>query len=328
MDIHIIFKFSKRWKILLDNVSGLTVKSLCNTRWESRIKSVKAIRFQAPQIRLALLKLKESPNEPKSVSEAESLIGLIESFEFLLGMVIWYDILFFVNMVSKKLQSKSMCIGATMKQLESVLVFFEKYREKGFISSMNVAKEIAIDMDVEPTFPIKRCVYRKKQFDENDDGEEVRTLEESFRIDFFMRLIDIAISSLRNRNLATTFSHNGLSDFELDVLVHEVEMLLVYVPGDLTSAINIIEFVRSLDCLPNVAIAYRILLSIPVSVASAERSFSKLKLLKNYLRSSMSQERLNGLVVLCIERDMLENIDVDTIITDFASRSARRSYFS
>ncbi|XP_074355851.1 uncharacterized protein LOC141695511 [Apium graveolens] len=314
--IYTLFSSSpKRWKILLDNVSDLTVKSLCNTRWESRIKSVKAIRFQAPQIRLALLELKESSNDPKSVSEAESLIGLIESFEFFPSMVIWYDILFSVNMVSKKLQSKSMCIGATIKQLESVLVFFEKYREEGFVSSMNVAKEIVIDMDVEPTFPIKCRVFRKKQFDENNDGEEVRTLEEFFRIDFFVRLIDIVISSLRNRfeqlqafesvfgflfdpqilkylgydeikkccsNLATTFSHNGLSDFELDVLVHEVEMLQVYVPDDLTSTIEILEFVRFLDCLPNVAIAYRILLSIHVSVASAERSFSKLKLLKNY----------------------------------------------
>ena len=46
---------TKRCKVLLDNVPDLTVKSLCNTRWESRIKSVKAIKFQAPQIMLALL---------------------------------------------------------------------------------------------------------------------------------------------------------------------------------------------------------------------------------------------------------------------------------
>ena len=64
-----------------------------------------------------------------------------------------------------------------------------------------------------------------------------------------------------------------------------------------------------------------------VTVASAERSFSKLKLLKSYLKSSMSQERLNDLTILCIEKNMLENIDVDTIINDFASRNARRQCF-
>lgn len=45
---------TKRWKILCDNVSE-TVKSLSDTRWESQIKSIKAIRFHAPKIRLALL---------------------------------------------------------------------------------------------------------------------------------------------------------------------------------------------------------------------------------------------------------------------------------
>ena len=66
---------------------------------------------------------------------------------------------------------------------------------------------------------------------------------------------------------------------------------------------------------------------MPVIVASVERSFSKLKLLKSYLRSSTSQKRLNDQEILCIEKNMLENIDVDTIIKDFASRNARRQCF-
>ena len=59
-----------------------------------------------------------------------------------------------------------------------------------------------------------------------------------------------------------------------------------------------------------------------VTVASTKRSFSKLELIKTYLRSSMSQERLIELAMLCIEKDMLENINVDVIINDFAYRNA------
>uniref|UniRef100_A0A453JIW0 HAT C-terminal dimerisation domain-containing protein n=1 Tax=Aegilops tauschii subsp. strangulata TaxID=200361 RepID=A0A453JIW0_AEGTS len=74
-------------------------------------------------------------------------------------------------------------------------------------------------------------------------------------------------------------------------------------------AMEIFEFVRDIDFFPNVLIAYRILFTVPMTVASAERSFSKLKLLKNYLRSTMSQERLNGLATLCIEKDKLDEIN-------------------
>ena len=98
-------------------------------------------------------------------------------------------------------------------------------------------------------------------------------------------------------------------------------------PDVTMSAIEIFEFIRDVDCYPNVSIAYRILFTVHVTVASAERSFSNLKLLKNYLRSSMSQERLNGLTTLCIENDMLDHIDVATIINDFASRNVRINCF-
>jgi hypothetical protein len=92
------------------------------------------------------------------------------------------------------------------------------------------------------------------------------------------------------------------------------------------SAMEIFEHVREVDCYPNISIAYRILFTMPVTVASAERSFSKLKLLKNYLRSKMSQERLNGLAILCIEKILLDEIDIDTIINDFASKHVRRNF--
>ena len=68
---------------------------------------------------------------------------------------------------------------------------------------------------------------------------------------------------------------------------------------------------------------YRILLTILVTVASSEIYFSKLKLLKSYLRSTMTQESLNGLVTIAIENDVLE-INYEDIIEDFISKNTRR----
>ena len=120
--IYTLFSSStKRWKILQDNVSGLTLKSLSQTHWESRIESVKVIKFQAPQIRDALLQLAQTSEDPKIKSEADCLATYeIESFEFLLGMNIWYDILFAVNSVSKNLQLKDMHINVSSLTLKSL----------------------------------------------------------------------------------------------------------------------------------------------------------------------------------------------------------------
>ena len=69
------------------------------------------------------------------------------------------------------------------------------------------------------------------------------------------------------------------------------------------------------------------MLTIPVTVVSVERSFIKLKLLKSYLCSTMTQERLNDLAMIALESDMLEKIDYERIIEDFISKNAQRIKF-
>ena len=122
-------------------------------------------------------------------------------------------------------------------------------------------------------------------------------------------------------------SHDNKSDVELDDLFSALKVLQVTLPDNLMSASEILHFVKAVDCYPNVSGTYRILLTIPMIVASAERSFSKLKLLKNGLRSTMLQERLNGLALCSIEKDILDKIDLDIVLEDFASRNARRRFF-
>ena len=76
---------------------------------------------------------------------------------------------------------------------------------------------------------------------------------------------------------------------------------------------------------PNICVSLRILLTIPAAVASAERSFSKLKLVKNYLRSIMSQDRLVDLARLSIESDIARKINFDNVITRFALKKAKKA---
>jgi len=88
--------------------------------------------------------------------------------------------------------------------------------------------------------------------------------------------------------------------------------------------LNVIMSLEISLCFPDVVTAYTIFLTLPVTVASNERSFSKLKLLKMYLRAAMSHARLSDLGILSIERDRFSEIDKRTLLEMFAQRKARR----
>jgi len=84
------------------------------------------------------------------------------------------------------------------------------------------------------------------------------------------------------------------------------------------------KILRQLDVYPNVDIAIRMALSAPVTNCTGERSFSTLRRVKNYLRSSTSHGRLTSLSLLTIERMLTQNIQYNGIIDTFARTKARR----
>ena len=67
---------------------------------------------------------------------------------------------------------------------------------------------------------------------------------------------------------------------------------------------------------------YRIAHVLPVVTASAERTFSRLNIVKTVLRSTMSQERLDSLLILSLNRDL--DLDIDEVIDVFGNASNRR----
>ena len=70
-----------------------------------------------------------------------------------------------------------------------------------------------------------------------------------------------------------------------------------------------------------------ILYLLTVIAASEEPSFSKLKLIKNFMRSTMIQDRLTDLAVLSIESELARTVDFKDIIHDFADMKARKVLF-
>lgn len=363
--IYTIFSGSPiRWSILIKNIPNCTVKRLSETRWESRIESVKPIKYHAALIRDSLLEIAETTNDSTIKSEAELLaLNELENFEFIVSVVIWYDLLLSVNSVSKILQSSDMNLDVAVNGLKGLLKFLKNYRDTGFTSAIVDAKEIATILKINPVFKETRIRKIKRLFTyEQDEPINLnKTPEEKFKIEYFYQIVDTAIQSMELRfqqfeeysnmfgflyspEKLRNISENDLMKccFDLDIslrdgekhdidgaeLFSELKILRQMIPEEINKSIEVLQFIKDLqNPFPNATVSYRILLTIPITVASAERSFSKLKLIKSYLRTSMTQERLTSLAILSIEEDIASNLDYNEIINEFARNKARKVNF-
>ena len=71
----------------------------------------------------------------------------------------------------------------------------------------------------------------------------------------------------------------------------------------------------------------RLYLTVPMTSATAECTFSTLCRLKNYLRSTMTQEQLNHVMLFQTHKDHTDNINLLEIAKDFVSFNNRQIYF-
>ena len=63
---------------------------------------------------------------------------------------------------------------------------------------------------------------------------------------------------------------------------------------------------------------------MPATNSTTERNFSKLKLLKTYLRNSMTQKRLNHLMICAIYQEHLDDLDLEELAKEFVLRNSKR----
>lgn len=112
------------------------------------------------------------------------------------------------------------------------------------------------------------------------------------------------------------------SDIDGKELAYEIGTLPT-LPSDNMTAMELLSSIQEKqleDLHTNFWTALCITCILSVTVASAKRSFSKLKLLKTYLRSTMGQEHLSGLAKISVNRDISQRLSYGDIINDFVSK--------
>lgn len=212
------------------------------------------------------------------------------------------------------------------------------------------AKEVAEQLDVEIKCPriVSKQIHRA-------NNQPAQSAEEYFRRAIYIPLLDSIISDLQDRlspevlnlfqlsvfmpkseynnqdietvkQLATEYTLL-LDNTPVSVIVNEYRLWMVkwQRSQDIPQSISDIILNCDIDLYPNIRKFLCIMATLPVSVATAERSFSTLRRIKSWLRSSMVEDRLTGLALLHIHKNV--PIDVNDVITRYGRSRKRKIDF-
>ncbi len=184
-----------------------------------------------------------------------------------------------------------------------VLTFLREYRENGISSAQTYARDIAEEMEIPMVFPTQRGQKPKRQFpyeSQNADSSLTMTPEERFKRDVFLPLVDSAImgTSVRFKLMESFHSLFGfiygrkemkraveagalqkscknmeetLGNVDAEELVREVSSAVTAVPEQENTGQQMLSYIYTnnlLDLYPNLSIALRLMLTVPVTVAS------------------------------------------------------------
>jgi hypothetical protein len=124
------------------------------------------------------------------------------------------------------------------------------------------------------------------------------------------------------------FSKFYESDFpNFNLLESEVVMWEKYwqtyegpIPKNISTTLKAVFF----PSFENIKIALRILGTLPVTSCECERSFSAMRRLKDYTRSTMTSDRLNGLALMYVHQDIIP--DNDKVINRFSIGNRRLDF--
>ena len=77
---------------------------------------------------------------------------------------------------------------------------------------------------------------------------------------------------------------------------------------------------------PDIYNLFMLYLVVPIASAGAERSFSTLRRVKTWMRSTMSEDQLSSLAIMCIEREIVKHLEgnIEELVSQFANSSSRR----
>ncbi len=330
------------------------LQRLSDTRWACRQGAVNAICCTYDSLLATLEDISEGVDRAKAV-EATGLLQ-IKSFKFLLLLIMFDRILTCTKSLSDYLQHIQINLAKAGDLVSGTVSTLELFRtneewDKLFCYAEKVAEVKNIEI-TNPRPTRQRVLPQRLQ-----DGivlaptgtREYLSTSQQYKVNLYFPVLDAFLAELNRRFsqenieiMRAIHSLNPDSEHFLDpthlkpiALTYNLDYKLLCMESTLAKRTlmkakmeNVGDVFLELTPLgaafPTLLKAIQVALTISVSTAQCERSFSALKRIKTYLRSSMTEQRLTDLAFLSIEKELTSELSLDAVVTEFASADNNR----
>lgn len=317
--------------------------SVAPTRWNYQSRLVETVHHHKVDIENLFISMIENDNEwdSETVSSARGFLTLLRDFDFNFFLKFFASIFPLSDNLFQVLQTKACDIVYCNKKIDDFKTHLKHLRmqfESFWSESLS---------EFPKTYSLKRNRI------ESMEGEDKKLTYKRL----FLEIVDVLTVHIHERfsevtklkflnllnhkqftNFKTGFPNEALNSlaenygswFEFPRLTSE--LTVVYSDSEFSK--NVCEILKYIteaelrDVFPETHKLCKLILTIPATSASTERSFSALKRIKNYLRSTQGQERMSSLALLNIENGLLDKLMTranffDDVIDLFAAKSRR-----
>ncbi|KAL4154106.1 hypothetical protein QTP88_001939 [Uroleucon formosanum] len=324
----------------------MKLKKLCETRWVEHHDALITFKSLYIYVVRALEDLQNDTNPETSCKATLYLNSIIKS-DFLVSLEVTVTGFAYTLQLSLSLQSKQQDLSKALSDVMVIRCALEELRENADENFKSIFKDIvkfAEKVNVAISMP-RICGRQTQRVNVNVTDPEIY-----FKISVYLPFLDYIIQALHTRfddRLSDVMPLEGLipSNFSFYDDDSILKAAMIY-DKDLTytdssclraelhmwrcqwydkddkpqSVIDTLPHCTNL--LPNIQVLLRLFGTLPITSATPERTFSTLKRLKSYLRSTMTQERLNGLAIANINKK--ENLTELEVLQQFSKTSPKR----
>lgn len=288
----------------------------------------------------------------------------MQKFETYFGLKLGNQLFGAAEEVSKVLQTKDLSVQEAVSSVNVIKQFYKRLRrneefDRLFDSTVAHSKNLRIS---EPQMPRYRKAPRR--LDEGSQPYRYSTAKKYLRCQYFeacdllvndiesrfeekefmepvLAIEALLIKSANGKDFSQEFKVVKSSCFQSDFCFDKLERhlgVLVDVIHQALPQVKKITAIRTICeamnkgpyevMLEEVHKLLRLYFTIPITSSTSERAFSTLRRVLTYLRSTMTQERLNNCMLLHVHKDLTDSLNLQDIAVSFiTAKNERLRYF-